>query len=89
MVGAAGGTSTGEWFHQFDKGERGFPWLSLHTGEFRSCVYLLSVPPVFSSVQLSALPQSANVGDSDPLTGFVVTSPLCAHNGQKGVTGTL
>ena len=59
-----------------------------HTGEFRSCVYLLSAPPVFFSVQLPALPQSANAGDSDPLT-YAVTAPLCTHNGQKGLTGIL
>ena len=74
---------------QLDKEGGGFPWLSLHTGEFRSCVYLLLAPPVFSSVQLPALPQSANAGDSDPLTGFAVAAPLCAHNGQKGLTGIL
>jgi len=56
--------------------------------EFRSCVYLLFALPVFFSVQLPALPQSANAGDSDPLT-YAVAAPLCTHNGQKGLTGIL
>jgi len=65
---AAFGASTGEWLQQLDKEGGELPLLSLNTGKFGSCVYLLEAPPVFSSVQWPALPQSANAGDSDPLT---------------------
>ena len=68
VASAAGGASTGEWLQQLDKEGGGLPWLSLHTMEFRSCVYLLFALPVRFSVHLPALPKSANAGDSDPLT---------------------
>ena len=88
MANTADGASTGEWIQQLDKEGWGLPWLSLHTGEFRSCVYLLFAPLVCFSVQLPALLQSTNAGSSDPLT-YTVAATLCAHNGQKGLTGIL
>jgi len=75
----------GEWLQHLDKEGGGLPWLSLHNF---ALVCTCSLPrQCFFSVQLPAMPQSANA-DSDPLT-YAVAAPLCTHNGQKSLTGML